>query len=285
MTFSKFLSDFSDIVKHGFVDHYFNATGGAVTTNTIIVKIAAIALCCIVGYFLGSINFAIIISKSKNDDIRSHGSNNAGATNMLRTYGKKAAILTFAGDFLKAIVSCFIGGLLWANNGIYLAGLFCVIGHIFPVFYKFKGGKGVATVAGVMLFGNPGVFLILLVLFIGVFATSKYVSLASVMCAMLYPFVLQRMELLLGGVPDIHIVFTLAMSVIVIIKHIPNINRILNHTESKTYFSKKKRAEEKARREAIKAQLESKNKKSRRSSCRLFYPLSAIFKKEFGRNE
>ena len=78
----------------------------------------------------------------------------------------------------------------------------------------------------------------------------------------MYPFVLQRMELLLGGVPDIHIVFTLAMSVIVIIKHIPNINRILNHTESKTYFSKKKRAEEKARREAIKAQIESKNKKS-----------------------
>ena len=255
-------SNFSDIVKHGFVDHYFNATGGAVTTNTIIVKIIAIALCCIVGYLLGSINFAIIISNSKNDDIREHGSNNAGTTNMLRTYGKRAASLTFAGDFLKAIAACFLGGLLWAQNGIYLAGLFCVIGHIFPIFYKFKGGKGVATVSGVMLFGNPGVFLILLLLFIGVFATSKYISLASIMCAAIYPFVLQRMELLLGGTPDIHIVFALAMSVMVIIKHIPNINRIMNHTESKTYFSKKKRAEEKARVAALKAQIESKKKKS-----------------------
>ena len=258
MTFSNFFSAFGDIVKHGFVDFYFNHTGGEITTATTIIKVVAILLCCVIGYLLGSINFAIIISKRKNDDIRAHGSNNAGATNMLRTYGKKAALLTFSGDFLKAITSCLIGGLLWANNGIYLAGLFCVLGHIFPVFYKFKGGKGVATVAGVMLFGNPGVFLILLLLFIGVFLTSKYVSLASVMCAMMYPFVLQRIELLLGGTPDIHIVFALAMSVIVIIKHIPNIQRIIKGTESKTYLSKKKRAEYKA----MQASAQSKAKKS-----------------------
>ena len=258
MTLSKFLSALGDIIKHGFVDFYFNSTGSTVSSNTIIVKIVAIALCCIVGYLLGSINFAIIISKSKNDDVRNHGSNNAGATNMLRTYGKKAALLTFTGDFLKAITACLIGGLLWANNGIYLAGLFCVLGHIFPVFYKFKGGKGVATVAGVMLFGNPGVFLILLILFIGVFLTSKYVSLASVMCAMMYPFVLQRMEILFKITPDIHIVFAFAMSVIVIIKHIPNIQRIFNGTESKTYLSKKKRAEQRA----LKEESTAKNKKS-----------------------
>ena len=250
-----------NIIKYGLVGSYSMLSTANATTLTII-TVAAIAMCCISGYLLGSINFAIIISKLKNDDVREHGSNNAGTTNMLRTYGKKATLFTFLGDFLKAIVACFIGGMLWGHNGVYLAGLFCVIGHIFPVFYKFKGGKGVATVAGVMLFGDPIVFLILLALFIGVFLTSKYVSLASIMCAAMYPFVLQRMELLFGGNPDIHIIFTLAMSVIVIIKHIPNINRIMNHTESKTYFSKAKRAEEKAKREAIKAQLDNKKTKS-----------------------
>ena len=104
MTFSNFFSAFSDIVKHGFVDFYFNRTGGAITTDTTIVKVVAILMCCIIGYLLGSINFAIIISKRKNDDIRAHGSNNAGATNMLRTYGKKAALITFLGDFLDFVI-------------------------------------------------------------------------------------------------------------------------------------------------------------------------------------
>ena len=247
----------SNIVKYGLVESYVMLSFGNVTTLTII-KVVAIAMCCILGYLLGSINFAIIISKFKHDDVREHGSKNAGATNMLRTYGKKAAFLTFAGDFLKAVVACLLGGLLWGHNGMYLAGLFCVVGHIFPIFYKFKGGKGVATVAGVMLTCNVGAFLVVFALYAGVFLMTKYVSLASVMCAFMYPFILHRMDLLFSIAPDLHITFALAMSVLVIIKHIPNINRIINRTEPKTYFSRKKRAEQKAAME----QAQTKSKKS-----------------------
>ena len=255
---------FSNIVSQGFSFAYFEHVSNNVMTGTAVFLFTlAIILCCVLGYLLGSLNFAILVSKKLGkDDVRNHGSKNAGTTNMLRTYGRKAALFTFVGDFLKAIVACFIGGLCWGYNGIYLAGLFCVIGHIFPAFYKFKGGKGVATVAGVMLFGNPGVFLILLLLYVGVFLTSKYVSLASVMCAAMYPFVLQRMEILFKIKPDIHIIFAFIMSVIVIIKHVPNIKRIMNHTESKTYLSKKKRAEYKAELERTAASEKGKNKKS-----------------------
>ena len=253
---------FSNIFKYGLVEAY-SMLSSTKSTTALALKIIAIALCCLIGYFLGSINFAIIISKHKHDDVRTHGSKNAGATNMLRTYGKKAALLTFAGDFLKAIVSCFIGGLLFGHSGLYLAGLFCVLGHIFPIFYKFKGGKGVATIAGVMCFGNVGAFLVVFALYAGVFMTSKYVSLASVMCAFMYPFILNRMNVLFRIPNDIHVIFALAMSILIIIKHIPNINRIFNQTEPKTYLSKKKRAEYKAEQEKkAEAQSKSKNKKS-----------------------
>lgn len=250
---------FGNILKYGLVEAY-SMLSSANHTTVVTIRIVAIVLCCLIGYFIGSINFAIIISKNKHDDVREHGSKNAGATNMLRTYGKKAALLTFAGDFLKAILACFIGGLLFGHNGLYLAGLFCVIGHIFPIFYKFKGGKGVATIAGVMCIGNIGAFAIVFLLYAGVFMVSKYVSLASVMCAFMYTFILNRMNILFGIPNDIHVIFALAMSILVIIKHIPNINRIFNQTEPKTYLSKKKRAEYKAEQE--KAAAQSKTKKS-----------------------
>ena len=251
---------FGNILKYGLVSAY-SMLSSARSSTALILKIVAIFLCCLIGYFLGSINFAIIISKNyKHDDVREHGSKNAGATNMLRTYGKKAALLTFTGDFLKAIVACFLGGLLFGHSGLYLAGLFCVIGHVFPIFYKFKGGKGVATIAGVMCIGNIGAFAVVFLLYAGVFLVSKYVSLASVMCAFMYPFILNRMDILFKIPPDLHIIFAMAMSILVIIKHMPNINRILNQTEPKTYLSKKKRAEYKAEQE--KALHQTKNKKS-----------------------
>lgn len=235
---------FGNILKYGFVEAY-SMLSSAKSTTAIILKIVAILLCCLIGYFLGSINFAIIISKKyKHDDVRKHGSKNAGATNMLRTYGKKSALWTFVGDFLKAIIACLLGGMCWGHNGMYLAGLFCVIGHIFPIFYKFKGGKGVATIAGVMMTCNIGAFLVIFVLYAGVFFASKFVSLASIMCAFMYPFILQRMDILFNITPDIHIIFAFAMSVLVIIKHIPNIKRILNQTEPKTYLFKKNKPEQ-----------------------------------------
>ena len=99
---------FSDILSQGFAFSYLEHVSKNVMTGTAtFLFVLAITLCCVIGYLIGSINFAIIISSYKHDDVRNHGSNNAGATNMLRTYGKKAALLTFLGDFLKAIVACF----------------------------------------------------------------------------------------------------------------------------------------------------------------------------------
>ncbi len=117
--------------------------------------IAGIVLCALIGYLLGSFNFALILSrKMYKDDIRKHGSKNAGTTNMMRTYGSKAAGLTILGDMLKAVVAVILGALLMGLYfGGYAAALGCVVGHVFPVFFGFKGGKGVATAAAAMKAG------------------------------------------------------------------------------------------------------------------------------------
>ena len=123
--------------------------------------VLGIVICVVVPYLLGSLNFAVIISKSRyKDDVRTHGSGNAGATNMLRTHGKSAAALTLLGDLLKAVVSVLLALFLMPGDGFaYIAGLCCMLGHAFPVYYGFKGGKGVVVAAGTMLVLNPLVFL------------------------------------------------------------------------------------------------------------------------------
>ena len=238
---------FSELIKNGFANLYIINNGGEFDTTGIILTVLAILLCCFIGYFLGSVNFAIILSKKYNDDVREHGSKNAGATNMLRTYGKKAALLTFVGDFAKAIVVCFLGRLCWGILGAYLAGLFCVLGHVFPIFFKFKGGKGVSTTAGVMCACDIPTFLIIFVLYFGVFFTSKRVSAASVMSALMYPFILFELNSLLPEayrVPGFCVLLAMTISIVVVVKHIGNIKRILDGTEPKTYlFGKKKETE------------------------------------------
>ena len=235
---------FIDLLNNGFANLYVIDNGGVYNSTGIFLTVLAILLCCVAGYLIDSINFAIILSKKYNDDVRAHGSKNAGATNMLRTYGKKAALLTFLGDFVKAIVVCFIGRLCWGILGAYLAGLFCVLGHVFPVFFKFKGGKGVSTTAGVMLACDGLTFLVIFVLYFGVFLASKFVSAASVMSALMYPFILFELNKLLPEsyrVPGFCVLLAMAISVVVVVKHIDNIKRILNGTESKTYlFGKNK---------------------------------------------
>jgi glycerol-3-phosphate acyltransferase PlsY len=239
---------FIDLLNNGFANLYIIGNGEVYNGMGIFLTVLAILLCCVAGYLIGSINFAIILSKKYNDDVRTHGSKNAGATNMLRTYGKKAALMTFLGDFLKAILVCFLGRFCWGILGAYLAGLFCVLGHVFPVFFKFKGGKGVSTTAGVMLACDVPTFLVIFVLYFGVFLASKFVSAASVMSALMYPFILFELNKLLPEsyrVPGFCILLAMAISVVVVVKHIENIKRILNGTESKTYlFGKNKKAPE-----------------------------------------
>lgn len=236
---------FSEFLNYGFAKAYFLKDGADEVVFTVL-RIVATLLCIVAAYLIGSCNCAILVSrKYMKDDIRNYGSKNAGSTNMLRTYGKKAALLTFAGDFLKALPAIFIGRLCLGGNGAYIAALFCVIGHIFPLFFKGKGGKGVATTAGAIFFCDPLVFLVLFVVYAIIVIGTKYVSLASVMSMLIYPLILNRFKTLF--VPEgevgygIATLSAFAIAIIVILKHTENIKRILNHTESKlVLFGKNK---------------------------------------------
>ena len=194
-------------------------------------------VCTVVPYLLGSINFAVIIStKNYNDDVRAHGSGNAGMTNMLRTYGKKAAALTLGGDALKAVISALVGYFMMGLLGAYIAGFFCILGHMFPVFFKFRGGKGVVTAATSILMCNPIVFLALLILFVLIVYIWRYISLASVLCVLLYPLILSGVDTLLIGGSGIYMIFAILTAILVVIKHKDNIKRLIDGKENKLKF-------------------------------------------------
>lgn len=190
--------------------------------------IGAVLLCMAIPYVLGSLNFAIIFSRLFfHDDIRKYGSGNAGMTNMLRTYGKLPALATLLCDMLKGAVSVFFGMLIFGDWGSAVAGLFVVLGHMFPCFYKFKGGKGVATTAMVVLAINPLVFAIVFTIFLIIVIGTKFVSLGSVMCVMIYPYILAKFE------PGPNVLSGIIIAALVIFMHRSNIKRLLAGTESK----------------------------------------------------
>ncbi|MBQ9080486.1 MAG: glycerol-3-phosphate 1-O-acyltransferase PlsY [Clostridia bacterium] len=194
-----------------------------------------------VGYFLGSLNFAIMLSKRfHHEDVREHGSGNAGATNMLRTYGKGMAALTLVGDMLKCAIAILIGALLWVD-GAYIAGLFCVIGHVFPCWFHFRGGKGVAVAAAVILMTSPIVFLLVILVFAVIVLSTKYVSLASVMAALVYPVFLSSMNTVSGNEGSFNIIMAFLITTIVVVMHRQNIKRLLDKTEPKISLGKKKK--------------------------------------------
>ena len=226
---------FNEFIANGFIGHYFPISD---SSNIAIIIVAALVT-MVAAYLLGSINFAIIISGKKyKQDIRDHGSKNAGMTNMMRTYGKKAAGFTLLGDALKAVVSCIIGYALLGHLGSYLAGMFCIFGHIFPAYYGFKGGKGVVTTAISILMCDPIVFLILITLFVIIVAFTRYISLGSVICVMLYPILLDRINHFFTGQATPYAVFAMIIAALVVIKHWTNIKRLMSGTESKFSFKK-----------------------------------------------
>ena len=212
-------------------------------------------------YLLGSINSSIIISKVLyRDDIRKHGSGNAGMTNMLRTYGKGAAGLTLLGDMLKTALAIVLAGLLFGFNYIggvsvgdgfcYVAGLFAVLGHIFPIYYGFKGGKGVLATATMALIVSPVPFLILFAIFVAIVWASRYVSLGSVTVAVLYPVVLHgyfiiRFSGAQHSMPGIAAFATIALAIIIVWCHRGNLQRISDRTERKISFKKTPKPDEK----------------------------------------
>lgn len=244
------------------------ATNSPVYIVFFVLSIAAIIAAA---YFLGGINFAIIISKKKfGADIRDYGSGNAGMTNMMRTFGKKAGIITFVGDIGKTVVACLLGYLLLGRLGAFVAGLFCMVGHMFPAAYKFKGGKGVACALATILMtdiGNPFMYhiplvlILTLIIFAAVYLVSKYISLASIMSMLIYPMILFVFENVsmstISGDETVmkdpavsfyaidfayYIIIALLMTTLVVFMHRANIGRLFRGEESKTYLGKKKPA-------------------------------------------
>lgn len=208
---------------------------------------ALMLACIIASYLIGSMNFGIIISKLKyKDDIRLHGSGNGGTTNMLRTYGKGVGALTLVCDMLKCVLSVTVGcALMGLMFGGYLAGLFCILGHMFPIYYRFKGGKGVACCAAMILMLNPTVFVIIISIFIIIVAATKYVSLGSVMCALIYPVLLNRMDIIMsdyllanGLVTGPDTLIAVVVAFLIVFMHRGNIKRLLAGTESKLSLGK-----------------------------------------------
>ncbi len=203
----------------------------------------------IIAYLIGSINFSIIISKKiAGFDVREKGSGNAGATNVLRAVGIKAALLTLACDILKGVVSILIaiiiGNILKNIDNVLLvqlAGIFVVVGHTFPVFFGFKGGKGVATSLGVILMTNWQIGLICLVFALTIIIISKMVSMGSVGAAILFPILtlFVNSNYIAGGSGIRYFVYSLILATMVIFNHRENIKRILNGTENKISFNKK----------------------------------------------
>ncbi len=209
---------------------------------------AAYIIVGLVAYLLGSISFSIIISKKMAGfDVREKGSGNAGATNMLRSVGKKAAALTLLGDALKgvaAILVAVIVGAIAKNSDkallVQIAGILVVVGHTFPIFFGFKGGKGVATSLGVLLMTNWKIGLICLVFALVLMALTKMVSMGSVGAAILFPvLVLFNNTNFIVSEGSGYFVYSIILAVIVAFNHRSNIQRILNGTENKLSFKKK----------------------------------------------
>lgn len=201
--------------------------------------IAAIVFCAVLGYLLGSINCAVVISKLKyGEDIRKHGSGNAGATNMSRVYGKSAGVATLLGDVLKTVAAVTIARFLCGDVIAYMTGMFCAFGHAFPCYYGFKGGKCVAVTAAMALSLDPVVFLIAFIVFALMLVGTKYVSLASISAALMYPLILDNIMKMRCGHDDLRVVFVLVVCMLIVFLHRANIKRLLDGKENKFSFGK-----------------------------------------------
>ena len=186
-------------------------------------------------YFIGSIPFSYLIPRWIGKiDIRRHGSGNTGTTNVVRTLGLKVGVLAFLGDFLKGVIPALIG-LLWLGElGGVVGGSLAVIGHCHPVWLKFKGGKGVATSAGILLVLFPDIVVILVVVQALIIGFTRYMSLASIISAVLLPILA-----IVFSKSTLFILFSFLLAIYVIFRHRSNLKRLINGTETKLNFKKK----------------------------------------------
>ena len=213
----------------------------------------ALLIAAALGYFLGSLNFSIIVVKlMKGRDIRTVGSRNAGLTNTYRCFGPQCAALTLIGDLAKGIVAVLLSQLFASmlkvgfapDNEVkyigFIAGFFAILGHVFPIYYGFKGGKGVLVGVASFLPIDPRVFFALLIVFIVIFAITKYVSISSILGAALSPIAIFLMSIMVDGEKFgrslLYLLLCLPMAAMVVYMHRSNMERLMNGTESKFTF-------------------------------------------------
>ena len=215
----------------------------------ITVYILCYALAVIIPFMICGINSAIIVTKIKSGkDIRELGSGNAGLTNTLRTQGKAAALFVLIGDILKGVLSIILvhlifkgllsidtyspeSGMSWVN---YLSGIFAMLGHVFPIYYGFKGGKGILVTFAAMLAINWAAGVVPFILFAIIVAISRYVSLGSICAAAFYPFCVLFFSMLQGDSASwINFGLAAVIGATLIIMHRANIKRLITHTEKK----------------------------------------------------
>lgn len=227
---------FTDILTNGLISY----SGG--TLSFILGALAVAAL----SYLIGSVNFAVIFSRMKGDDVRLYGSGNAGATNMIRTYGKKMGALVFICDFLKSVLCVFLGMLFMPADGFgYVAALFCMIGHSFPLYFGFRGGKGVAVCVGAMVVLNPLAAIFSIIVYALFLLFSKYVSLSSMAMVAVFPILNYFLPFSLFSIPKgevdlpslinyvLRMMIPILWAIFVCITHVENIKRLIRGTETK----------------------------------------------------
>ncbi len=187
-------------------------------------------VCALAGYLLGNLQTAIIVSHAYyHDDVRKYGSGNAGSTNMVRVFGYGPGAITFAGDFLKAFLGVLAGQLVCGTIGGYIAGLFVVVGHCWPVFAGFRGGKGVASSYSVAIWTFPLGALLALAVGGAILAVNKKMSLMSLAAILL--FFVATLVFRLGDLPLV--ILAALLTVIVYVRHIENIQRLIHHEEQR----------------------------------------------------
>ena len=193
-----------------------------------------LVLAGVIGYLLGSANASLIVGKFYGVDVRQHGSGNAGATNTLRTLGKTAAALVGVGDVLKGVLACILGKYLAGDLGLMVGGVGAILGHNWPLYFGFKGGKGIFTSFAVVLLMDWKIGLLLLGIFALLTAVTRYVSLGSVVGSVLFPV----FGLLFGRGTEF-VVFAAILAALAVYRHRANLQRLMNGTESKLGSKKK----------------------------------------------
>ena len=191
-------------------------------------------ICAAAAYLLGSISFGILLTKNSGHDIRKEGSGNTGASNALRVFGLRTGLVTFICDILKAVISVLLGKALAGEYGGMLAGLFVIIGHNWPLFFGFKGGKGISCSCAVVLLNFPGPGAIAIAICIAAIAITRYISVGSMLLLISYAVILCVTKPFWP-----HGVWAIVLAVMAVARHHGNIRRLLNGTENKLSFKKK----------------------------------------------